>query len=168
MIGNCRVWVDFIELSMMLHSMVDELPSCFNLCFLYSIKYLFEDTGLFEFLPEIMGSFAADGSFSDPEFHGSVSSIVQCSFARDGLLSDPQSHGSVSSIAQDSFAGDNAFSGLESLTLIALSYNPKGCTKFTTSGAHDVIEITSLQKNDLCTEELRDRAKTTGRGQSTT
>ena len=31
-------------------------------------------------------------------------------------------------------------------------------TKFTTSGAHDVIAITSPQKNDLCTEELRDRA----------
>ena len=27
------------------------------------------------------------------------------------------------------------------------------------SGAHDVIVITSPQKNDLCTEELRDRAK---------
>ena len=35
-----------------------------------------------------------------------------------------------------------------------------GRTKFTTSGAHDVIAITSPQKNDLCTEELRDRAKT--------
>ena len=36
-----------------------------------------------------------------------------------------------------------------------------GCAKFTTSGAHDVIAITSLPKNDLCTEELRniDRAK---------
>ena len=43
----------------------------------------------------------------------------------------------------------------------------KGCTKFTTSGAHDVIAITSPQKNDLCTEELSD-AKSTGRGQSTT
>ena len=34
----------------------------------------------------------------------------------------------------------------------------KGHTKFTTSGAHDrdVIEITSLQKKDLCTEELID------------
>ena len=31
-----------------------------------------------------------------------------------------------------------------------------GRTKFTTSGAHDVIAITSPQKNDLCTEELRD------------
>ena len=31
------------------------------------------------------------------------------------------------------------------------------------TGAHDVIAITSLQKNDLCTEELRDidRAKAT-------
>ena len=27
-----------------------------------------------------------------------------------------------------------------------------GRTKFTTSGAHDVISITSPQKNDLCTE----------------
>ena len=36
----------------------------------------------------------------------------------------------------------------------------KGRTKFTTSGAHDVIAITSPQKNDLCTEELRDRPKT--------
>ena len=56
----------------------------------------------------------------------------------------------------------------------------KGRTKFTTSGAHDVIAITSAQKNDLCTEELRDRPKTledslagwparlTGRGQSIT
>ena len=26
-------------------------------------------------------------------------------------------------------------------------------------GAHDVIAITSPQKNDLCTEELRDRAQ---------
>ena len=34
-----------------------------------------------------------------------------------------------------------------------------GRTKFTTSGAHDVIAITSPQKNNLCTEELRDRAK---------
>ena len=32
-----------------------------------------------------------------------------------------------------------------------------GRTKFTTSGAHDLIAITSPQKNDLCTEELRDR-----------
>ena len=31
-----------------------------------------------------------------------------------------------------------------------------GCTKFTTSGAHDVIAITSPQQNDLCTEKLRD------------
>ena len=37
----------------------------------------------------------------------------------------------------------------------------QGHAKFTTSGAHDVIAITSLPKNDLCTEELRDidRAK---------
>ena len=43
-----------------------------------------------------------------------------------------------------------------------------GALKFTTltSGAHDVIAITSSQKNDLCTEELRDRAKSWG--QSTT
>ena len=34
-----------------------------------------------------------------------------------------------------------------------------GRTKFTASGAHDVIEITSPRKNDLCTEKLRDRAK---------
>ena len=34
-----------------------------------------------------------------------------------------------------------------------------GPTKFTTSGAHDIIAITSPQKNELCTEELRDRAK---------
>ena len=40
-------------------------------------------------------------------------------------LSDPESHGSVSSVVQGSFAGDNLFSGLESLTLIALSCNPK-------------------------------------------
>ena len=30
----------------------------------------------------------------------------------------------------------------------------KGRTKFTTSGAHDVIAITSPQKIDLCTEKL--------------
>ena len=29
-----------------------------------------------------------------------------------------------------------------------------------TSGAHDVIAITSPQKNDLCTKELLDRPKT--------
>ena len=42
-----------------------------------------------------------------------------------------------------------------------LRYMKKGRAKFTTSGAHDVIAITSLPKNDLCTEELRDidRAK---------
>ena len=34
-----------------------------------------------------------------------------------------------------------------------------GHTKFTTSGAHDIIAITSPQKDDLCAEELRDRAK---------
>ena len=34
-----------------------------------------------------------------------------------------------------------------------------GRTKFTTSGAYDVIAITSLQKNDLCTEKLRDKTK---------
>ena len=32
----------------------------------------------------------------------------------------------------------------------------KGLTKFTTFGAHDVIAITSPQKNDRCTEELRE------------
>ena len=37
---------------------------------------------------------------------------AQCSFARDGPLSDPESHGSVSSVAQSSFAGDDSFSGL--------------------------------------------------------
>ena len=44
-----------------------------------------------------------------------------------------------------------------------------GRTKFTTSGAHDVIAITSPQKNDLCTEELRGKTQdtATGRGQST-
>ena len=31
-----------------------------------------------------------------------------------------------------------------------------GHTKFTTSGAHDITAITSLQKHDFCTEELRD------------
>ena len=30
----------------------------------------------------------------------------------------------------------------------------RACTKFTRSGAHDVIAITSPQKNDLCTKEL--------------
>ena len=35
-----------------------------------------------------------------------------------------------------------------------------GCTKFTTSGAHDVIAITPPQKNDLCTEELSDAKST--------
>ena len=35
-------------------------------------------------------------------------------------------------------------------------------TKFTTSGAHDVIAITSPQKNDLCTEELQDIWQVTG------
>ena len=34
-----------------------------------------------------------------------------------------------------------------------------GRIKFTTSGAHDVIAITAPQKNDLCTKELQDRAK---------
>ena len=41
----------------------------------------------------------------------------------------------------------------------ALARYIMGRTKFTTSGAHDLIAITSSQKNDLCTEELRDRAK---------
>ena len=35
----------------------------------------------------------------------------------------------------------------------------KGRTKLTTSGSHDVIAITPPWKNDLCTEELRDKAK---------
>ena len=43
--------------------------------------------------------------------------------------------------------------------LFARAYNAKGRTKFTTSGAHDAIPITSPLKNDLCTEELRDRAQ---------
>ena len=34
-------------------------------------------------------------------------------------------HGLVSSVVQGSFAGDDSFPGLESLTLIALSCNPK-------------------------------------------
>ena len=40
-----------------------------------------------------------------------------------------------------------------------MPYMLMGHTKFTTSGAHDVIAITSPQKNDFCTEELRDRAQ---------
>ena len=32
-------------------------------------------------------------------------------------------------------------------------------TGLVTTGAHDVIAITSPQKNDLCTEELRELAK---------
>ena len=41
------------------------------------------------------------------------------------------------------------------------TYTPVGRTKFTTltSGAHDVIAITSLQKDDLYTEKLRDETK---------
>ena len=39
-------------------------------------------------------------------------------------------------------------------------HSKMGHTKFTTSGAHDVIAITSAQKNDLCTKEIRDRPKT--------
>ena len=70
-------------------------------------------------------SFAQDGPLSDPDSHGSVSPVAECSFARDGPLSDPESHGSVSSVVQGSFARDNSFSSLESLTLIALSCNPK-------------------------------------------
>ena len=35
-----------------------------------------------------------------------------------------------------------------------------GHTNFTTSGAHDVLAITSPQKNDLCNKELWDRPKT--------
>ena len=41
------------------------------------------------------------------------------------ILTDLESHGSVSSVAEGSFAGDDSFSGLESLTLIALPCNPK-------------------------------------------
>ena len=56
--------------------------------------------------------------------------------------------------------------------LLALPYHRIrwGRTKFTTSGAHDVIAITSPQKNDLCTEELREFAKSldSGHGQSNT
>ena len=33
-------------------------------------------------------------------------------------------------------------------------YRALGRTKFTTSGAHDVIAITSPQKNDLCTQAM--------------
>ena len=44
--------------------------------------------------------------------HTLVITVAQCSFARDGPLSDPESHGSVSSVAQSSFAGDDSFSGL--------------------------------------------------------
>ena len=40
--------------------------------------------------------------------------------------------------------------------LLPRSQSLRGRTKFTTSGARDVIAITSPQKNDLCTEELRD------------
>ena len=44
-----------------------------------------------------------------------------------------------------------------------------GRTKFTTSGAHDVIAITSLPKNYLCTEELRNIDKSLDElGQSNT
>ena len=46
----------------------------------------------------------------------------------------------------------------EVLQTATMQYGLMGCTKFTTSGAHDIIAITSPQKNDLCTEELRDRA----------
>ena len=44
-----------------------------------------------------------------------------------------------------------------SLTWQADRRTGRGHTNFTTSGAHDVIPITSPLKNDLCTEELRDR-----------
>ena len=37
--------------------------------------------------------------------------------------------------------------------MLTMQYG-RGRTKFTTSGAHDVVAITSPQKNDLCTEEL--------------
>ena len=45
-----------------------------------------------------------------------------------------------------------------------------GHTKLTTSGAHDVTAIASLQKHDLCTEELQDMdtVKTISRGKYTT
>ena len=45
------------------------------------------------------------------------------------------------------------------LELAQVAFFTKGRTKFTTSGAHDVIAITSPQKNDLCTEVLREFAK---------
>ena len=35
-----------------------------------------------------------------------------------------------------------------------VTYKPQGHTKFTTSGAHDLIAITSPQNNDIYTEEL--------------
>ena len=72
----------------------------------------------------VQGSFARDGPLSDLESHGSVSSVVQCSFAQDGPLSDPESHGSVFCAARGSYARDDSFSGLGSLTLIALSCDP--------------------------------------------
>ena len=71
------------------------------------------------------GSLGRDGPLSDPESHGSVSSVVQCPYARDGPLSDPESHGSISFAAQGSYAREDLFSGLKSLTLIALSCEPK-------------------------------------------
>ena len=70
-------------------------------------------------------SFARDGLLSDPESHESALSVVQCSYAGDGPLSDPESHGSVSFAERGSYARDNSFSGLESLTLIALSCDSK-------------------------------------------
>ena len=50
-------------------------------------------------------------------------------------------------------------------TIIDLSFEQfrhkfrTGRAKLTTSGAHDVIAITSPQENDLCTEELQDSAQ---------
>ena len=37
---------------------------------------------------------------------------------------------------------------------VHLDVLPTGHTEFTTCGAHDVIAITSLQMNDLCTKEI--------------
>ena len=45
-----------------------------------------------------------------PEFHGSVSSAVQCSYAREWPLSDPESHGLVSPVVQCSFTRDRPLS----------------------------------------------------------
>ena len=58
-------------------------------------------------------------------------------------------------------------SSLSVFTTLGSPLDQSGRAKFTTSGAHDVIAITSLPKNDLCTEELRDIARLK-RGQSNT